>query len=129
MAVTKNWFIKTLSPKYGPPCNTLFDISNPPAYTQNGINTSKHAMELQLRKLGNSTGLTLPPSLMRELGLAAGQLVSLNKTVEGGLLIQPIRKRRKYMAAQLNAMCDLKAPMPDDLLSWDQMKPVGSEAW
>lgn len=86
-------------------------------------------MELQLRKLGNSTGLTLPPSLMRELGLAAGQLVSLNKTVEGGLLIQPIRKRRKYAAAQLNAMCDLKAPMPDDLLSWDQMKPVGSEAW
>lgn len=86
-------------------------------------------MELQLRKLGNSTGLTLPPSLMRELGLAAGQLVSLNKTAEGGLLIQPIRKRRKYTAAELNALCDTDAPMPDDLLAWQQMKPVGSEAW
>ena len=86
-------------------------------------------MELQLRKLGNSTGLTLPPSLMRDLGLAAGQVVSLNKTADGGLLIQPIRKRRKYTAAELNALCNSKAPMPDDLVSWDAMKPVGAEAW
>ncbi len=86
-------------------------------------------MELQLRKLGNSTGLTLPPSLMRDLGLAAGQLVSLNKTAEGGLLIQPVRKRHKYSATELNALCNPKAPMPDDLVSWDTMKPVGSEAW
>lgn len=86
-------------------------------------------MELQLRKLGNSTGLTLPPSLMRDLGLAAGQLVSLNKTAEGGLLIQPIRKRRKYTATELNALCNPKAPIPDDLVSWDAMKPVGSETW
>lgn len=86
-------------------------------------------MELQLRKLGNSTGLTLPPSLMRDLGLAAGQLVTLNKTADGGLLIQPKRQRQKYTAAQLNALCNPKAPMPDDLVTWDQMKPVGSEAW
>jgi antitoxin ChpS len=86
-------------------------------------------MELQLRKLGNSTGLTLPPSLMRDLGLAAGQLVTLNKTADGGLLIQPKRKRPKYTAAELNALCNPKAPMPDDLAAWDRMKPVGSEAW
>ena len=86
-------------------------------------------MEQQLRKLGNSTGLTLPPSLMRDLGLAAGQLVTLSKTADGGLLIQPKRKRRKYTAAELNALCNAKAPMPDDLLAWDQMKPAGSEAW
>lgn len=86
-------------------------------------------MELQLRKLGNSTGLTLPPSLMRDLGLAAGQLVNLSKTADGGLLIQPKRQRPKYTAAQLNALCNPKAPMPDDLAGWDRMKPVGSEAW
>ena len=66
---------------------------------------------------------------MRDLGLAAGQLVTLSKTAEGGLLIQPKRKRQKYTAAGLNALCNPKAPMPDDLLAWDQMTPVGSEAW
>jgi antitoxin component of MazEF toxin-antitoxin module len=86
-------------------------------------------MELQLRKLGNSTGLTLPPSLMRDLGLIAGQLVTLSKTSDGGLLIQPKPRRPKYTAAELNALCNPKAPMPDDLLAWDQMQPVGSEAW
>ena len=86
-------------------------------------------MELQLRKLGNSTGLTLPPSLMRDLGLAAGQLVTLNKTADGGLLIQPKPKRPKYTAAQLNAQCNPRASMPEDLVAWGHMKPVGSEAW
>lgn len=66
---------------------------------------------------------------MRDLGLAVRQLVTLAKTADGGLLIQLKRKRHKYTAAQLNALCDPKAPMPDDLVAWDQLKPVGSEAW
>jgi len=85
-------------------------------------------MELQLRKRGNSIGLTLPPSLLRELGLMAGQVLTLNKTPEGGLLIQPKHERRKYTASELNALCDPGAPMPPDLAAWDQMKLVGNEA-
>lgn len=84
-------------------------------------------MELQLRKLGNSTGLTLPPSLMRDLGLAAGQLMTLRKTPSGSILLTPKVGKRKYSAAELNAQCNLKAPMPDDLVAWEQMVPVGSE--
>lgn len=86
-------------------------------------------MEMQLRKFGNSTGLTLPPALIRELGLCAGQTVTLNVTPEGGVLIQPKPKRYKYTAAELNALCDLKAPMPKDLLEWNEIRPLGSEAW
>lgn len=85
-------------------------------------------MELQLRKLGNSTGLTLPPSLMRDLGLVAGQLMTLKKTSNGALLLTPKKERRKYSAAELNAQCNLKAPMPDDLMAWEHMRPMGSEA-
>ena len=84
-------------------------------------------MELQLRKLGNSTGLTLPPSLMRDLGLAAGQLMTLSKTRDGALLLTPKIERRKYSAAELNAQCDLKAPMPADLVAWEQLPPAGNE--
>lgn len=86
-------------------------------------------MEIQLKKFGNSTGLTLPPSLIQALGLSAGQTVTVNTTADGGILIQPKHKRKKYTAAQLNALCDLKAPMPRDLVEWNELKPVCSEAW
>ncbi len=85
-------------------------------------------MQLQLRKLGNSTGLTFPPALLRDLGLAAGQLVTLDKTPDGGLLIKPQRGRPRFTAAELNALCNPKAPMPDDLTAWERMAPVGNEA-
>ena len=85
-------------------------------------------MELQLRKLGNSTGLTLPPSLMRDLGLAAGQLMTLRKTPSGSILLTPKAGKRKYSAAELNAQCNLKAAMPDDLVAWERMQPMGNEA-
>lgn len=85
-------------------------------------------MEPQLRKLGNSTGLTLPPSLMRNLGLAAGQLMTLRKTSSGSILLTPKAGRRKYSAAELSAQCNLKVLMPDDLVAWKQMLPVSNEA-
>lgn len=87
------------------------------------------SMELQLRKFGNSTGITLPPTLLRAMGLAEGQVVVVSQTAEGALLIQPKQNRKKYTAAQLNALCNLNAPMPSDLTQWEQVKPVGSEAW
>lgn len=84
-------------------------------------------MQVSLRKLGNSTGLTFPPALLRDLGLVAGQIVKLDKTPDGNLLLRPQRERRKYTAAELNAQCNPKAPMPVDLIAWEQMRPVGSE--
>ncbi len=85
-------------------------------------------MELQLRKFGNSTGLALPPAVLRELGLSAGQAVTLQPTADGGLLMHPKRGRPKFSAAQLNAQCNPKAPMPADLVAWEQMPAVGGEA-
>jgi antitoxin ChpS len=109
-------------------CQIVFDIVEASNYS--GILFEKSLlMELLLRKFGNSTGLTLPPAILRELGFVEGQVVTVNKTPEGGLLIQPKRQRKKYTASELNALCDPKAPMPDDLVAWGDMKPVGSEAW
>ena len=84
-------------------------------------------MQVSLRKLGNSTGLTFPPALLRDLGLVAGQVVILDKTPDGNLLLRPQPVRRKYAAAELNAQCKPKAPMPADLVAWEQMRPVGNE--
>lgn len=85
------------------------------------------AMELVIRKIGNSTGLTLPTALLRDLGLAVGQVMSLNKMEDGALVLRVKSTRKKYTAKELNAMCDLNAPMPEDLIAWDNVKPVGNE--
>lgn len=84
-------------------------------------------MELVIRKIGNSTGLTLPAALLRDLGLAVGQVMSLDKTEDGALVLRVKSTHKKYTAKELNALCDLNAPMPVDLIAWDDMKPVGNE--
>ena len=84
-------------------------------------------MELVIRKIGNSTGLTLPTALLRDLGLAVGQVMLLNKTEDGALVLRIKSARKKYTAKELNSMCDFNAPMPEDLISWDNVKPVGTE--
>jgi antitoxin ChpS len=109
-------------------CQIVFDNLGGINYSRLRLSKAQ-LMELLLRKFGNSTGLTLPPAILRELGFAEGQVVTVNKTPEGGLLIQPKRQRKKYTASELNALCNPKAPMPDDLVAWGGMKPVGSEAW
>ncbi len=72
-------------------------------------------MELTLRKLGNSTGLTFPPALLRDLHFTVGQPLLVETDADGGLTLRPKRARPRYTAAELNALCDLNAPMPQDL--------------
>jgi len=84
-------------------------------------------MELVIRKIGNSTGLTLPTALLRDLGLSVGQVMSLDKTADGALVLRVKSTRKKYSAKELNALCDLNAPMPEDLIAWDNVESVGNE--
>ena len=79
-------------------------------------------MELVIRKIGNSTGLTLPTALLRDLGLSVGQVMSLDKTDDGALVLRAKSARKKYTANELNALCDFNAPMPEDLAAWDSVK-------
>jgi antitoxin component of MazEF toxin-antitoxin module len=81
--------------------------------------------EATIRRQGNSVGVNIPSPILRHLGFTVGQTVSLQATAEG-LLITAKRSKR-YTAAELNAQCDPKAPMPSDLEAWDNMCDVGSE--
>jgi antitoxin ChpS len=85
-------------------------------------------MELLIRKMGNSAGLTLPPALMRDLDLSLGQAVLVERTGTDAITLRVKPKRKKYTAAELNKLCNLKAPMPSDLQAWEDMPPVGDEA-
>lgn len=83
-------------------------------------------MEIVLRKYGNSTVAVLPPAVLKDLGLAAGQPMTLSTTDDGGIML--VRKR-KYTLADLIARCDFKAAPPADLALWDTAAPAGNEVW
>ena len=83
-------------------------------------------MEVVLRKYGNSTVLALPPAVLKQFGLKAGQAMTLDSTPDGRIMLAP---KRRYTLADLIAQCDLKVAPPADLALWDNARPVGQEAW
>ena len=83
-------------------------------------------MEVMLRKYGNSTVLALPPALLKELGLKAGQAMTLDSTSDGRITLVP---KRRHKLVDLIAQCDPKAPPPADLRLWNIARPVGQEVW
>ncbi|MGO9036963.1 MAG: ChpB-ChpS toxin-antitoxin system antitoxin [Steroidobacteraceae bacterium] len=83
-------------------------------------------MEVVLRKYGNSTVLAFPPAVLKELGLKAGQTMTLSSTPDGRNTL--VRKRR-YKMADLIAQWDSKAPPPADLELWNHARSVGREVW
>jgi antitoxin ChpS len=83
-------------------------------------------MEIVLRKYGNSTVAVLPPAVLKDLGLSAGQQMSLSTTEEGEIVLA---RKRRYVLSDLIAQCDPKAPPPADLVQWESARPVGNEVW
>lgn len=78
-----------------------------------------------LRKVGGSVMMIVPPDLLAEMNVHVGSKVGM--TVEDGKLIAaPARKRRRTFEERL-AMCDLSAPFPADHLDVLKSGPVGEE--
>lgn len=81
-------------------------------------------MEVALKKMGNSTALVIPPPVLKDLGIGVGQLLTLDTTADGKIVLSP---KRKYVLANMIAQCDLNAAPPADLALWDVARPVGGE--
>ncbi len=84
------------------------------------------AMEITLRKYGNSTVVVLPPALLKELDIAAGQPMTLDTTTDGKIVLS---KKTKYTLEDLVAQCDMRAPKASDIEIWDAAKAIGTELW
>jgi antitoxin ChpS len=92
-----------------------------------GLGKNKEfTMQVVLRRYGDSTVAVLPPAVLKDLGLAAGQAMTLDTTDRGEILLAP---KRKDVLADLIAQCDPKAPPPADLALWGVAKPAGKEVW
>lgn len=81
-------------------------------------------VEIVLRKFGNSTGAAFPASVLKNLGLKAGQSLTMDTTPDGVITLSP---KRKYTLSDLIAQCDTNAPPPADMAVWNAARPVGQE--
>ncbi len=78
-----------------------------------------------LRKVGGSVMLAVPPALLEVLHLAAGATVGL--TVNHGCLVINPSPRPRYTLDELLAQCDVSAEVSAEDRDWLDARPVGSE--
>lgn len=77
-----------------------------------------------LRKVGGSVMLAVPPALLDILDLHPGAKVGI--AVESGrLVVEP--QRQRYTLGELLAQCDSKAPRAKEEQEWLDSKRVGGE--
>ena len=78
-----------------------------------------------LRKVGGSIMLAVPPAILDLLHLHAGATVGL--AVERGRLVIEPTLRPRYSLDELLAQCDASAELSPEDRAWLDSKPVGSE--
>jgi len=78
-----------------------------------------------LRKVGGSVMLAVPPAILDILQLDAGAKVGL--TVDNGRLVIEPQGRPHYTLDELLAQCDPSADLTPEDREWLDAKPVGSE--
>ncbi len=78
-----------------------------------------------LRKVGGSVMLAVPPTLLDIVGLQPGAKVGI--AVESGRLVVEPQPRRRYTLDELLAQCNPKARRSKEEREWLDGKPVGGE--
>ena len=78
-----------------------------------------------LRKVGGSVMLTVPPALLELLHLQAGNSVGI--AVDDGRLVVVPRALPHYTLEELLAQCDSSLPLADDEREWLDAPAVGTE--
>ena len=74
-----------------------------------------------LRKVGGSIMLAVPPALLDVLQLSAGATVGL--TVDNGRLVVESKVRPRYTMAELLAASDYSQPQPPEEREWVDAPP------
>jgi antitoxin ChpS len=78
-----------------------------------------------LRKVGGSVMLTVPPALLDILHLRPGAQVGI--AVESGRLVVEPQPRPRYTLDELLAQCDKRSSRMKEEREWLNNKPMGGE--
>ena len=78
-----------------------------------------------LRKVGGSVMLAVPPAILEMVQLKSGSTVQI--AVENGRMIIEPEPQKRYSLRELLAQCDPLAPLSDEDRQWTDSSPVGRE--
>ncbi|TYQ28847.1 AbrB/MazE/SpoVT family DNA-binding domain-containing protein [Pseudanabaena sp. UWO310] len=78
-----------------------------------------------LRKVGGSIMLAIPPAILEILNLQSGTTVGV--AVDNGRLIIEPQPKPQYSLDELLAKCNPNAPITEDDRIWLDVEPVGNE--
>lgn len=78
-----------------------------------------------LRKVGGSVMMAVPPAVLETLHLSAGARVSIS-VAEGRLVVEP-KTKTKYTMAELLAASDYSEPHSPEDREWVDAPAVGGE--
>ena len=78
-----------------------------------------------LRKVGGSVMMAVPPALLDLLHIGAGTKVGL--AVDNGRLVVDPHPRPRYTLDELLAQCDASTALADEDRAWLDDKPMGDE--
>jgi antitoxin MazE len=80
-------------------------------------------MRAAVRKLGNSSGVIIPKSLLSELGISAGDPIDLTAE-EGRIVIEPVKLHPRAGWAEASKAI---AAAGDDALAWPEFGNTADE--
>ncbi|MGH6958555.1 MAG: AbrB/MazE/SpoVT family DNA-binding domain-containing protein [Caulobacteraceae bacterium] len=80
---------------------------------------------VNLRKVGGSVMLAVPPAILDMLKLHAGEAVGIE--VEDGRLVVNPRRRSRHTLEELLAQSDYGAEPDAETREWENASPVGRE--
>ena len=78
-----------------------------------------------LRKVGGSVMLAVPPAILDLLHLQAGATVGLS--IDDGRLVVEPTPRTRYSLDELLTQCDASAEVSEEDRAWFNDSPVGNE--
>lgn len=78
-----------------------------------------------LRKVGGSVMLAVPPAVLDLLNLEAGTVVGMS--VDGDKLVIEPQRKPKYTLQELLDQCDFSQPISTEEQQWMDVAPVGKE--
>jgi len=81
------------------------------------------AVRAAIRKLGNSSGVIIPKSMLAEIGIAAGDAVDLSLE-DGRIAITPVKRRPREGWAEASRAI---ANAGDNALVWPEFGNIGDD--
>jgi antitoxin ChpS len=86
--------------------------------------------KIRLRKVGGSTTIAIPPSILASLSLSAGSEMQI-EVIKGRVVLQPLAPQTRPTLADLLAQCDFSTPRTAEeqaeIDMWTNLPPVGRE--